>query len=66
MERFSYPMFANCVHAQSDVGGKCSRLGEIRSREVGEVAEINEIAGFAEIGQIAKIAKISEIPDIAG
>ena len=30
MGAFFYLMFANCVHTQNDVGGKCSRLGEIR------------------------------------
>ena len=30
MGAFFYPMFANCVHTQNDVGQKCSRLREIR------------------------------------
>ena len=41
---FFYPMFANCVHAQNDVGQKCSRLGEVR---FGAVTEIAHIAGNA-------------------
>ena len=29
LNRCLYPVFANCVHTQNDVGRKCSRLGEI-------------------------------------
>ena len=68
-------MFGNCLHAQNDVGRKCSRSREIRFGEVSEVSKTAEIAGrvcwprllanIAKIGEIDEVANIAEIAQIA-
>ena len=58
---FSYPMFANCVHAQHDVARKSSRFGEIKSADISEIAQIVAIAETADIPDIFEIAEIAKI-----
>ena len=59
---FSYPMFANCVHAQNDVGQKCSRFGEIRFGDIAEIAKIVVIAETTDIPEISKMPRLPRLP----
>ena len=58
--KHSYPIIANCVYAQNDVGQKRSHLRENRFGEVANTAQIACIAKIADISEI-EIADIAEI-----